>query len=102
MNPAMAMMAMTTGKMAVMRLNASPAAKFMTQSLLNLVQKAWRVLKSFSAACLNSEVFCGSVPVFDAFVWVAITDPPHTIFHQADESAMGAINRPLQKSSEGR
>jgi hypothetical protein len=65
-------------------LNANPAAKFMTQSLLNLVQNAWRVLKSFSAVCLTSEVFCGSVRAGDAFVWVAITDPPHTIFHFKD------------------
>src|SRR2546426_6860748 len=69
-NPAIAMMAITMGKMAVMRLNASPAAKFMTQSLLNLVQKACRDLMSFSTACIGSEVICCSV--CGSFVWVAM------------------------------
>jgi hypothetical protein len=57
-------------------LNASPAAKVMTQSLLNLVQKACRDLTFFSAIRLASEVFCGSVRMGDSFVWVDITDPP--------------------------
>ena len=60
-NPAMAMRAMTMGKIAVMRLNANPAAKFMTQSLLNLVQKSCKDLIPFSAAFFASEVSCGSL-----------------------------------------
>jgi hypothetical protein len=74
---------MAMGKIAVMRLNANPAAKFMTQSLVNLVQKAWKDLTPFSAVCFASEVFCGScfgsVRVGDA--WVAITDPPGFMLH---------------------
>jgi len=73
-NPAIAMMAMTMGKIAVMRLNASPAAKVMTQSLFILVQKAGRILIFFFAICLASVAFLGSVCSDDSFIWVGITD----------------------------
>ena len=67
---------MTMGKIAVMRLNASPAAKFITQSLLNLVQNACKVLTSFSKGWGAPEVCCCSVAVGASFVLVTITDPP--------------------------
>jgi hypothetical protein len=46
-SPAMPKMAMRMGKIAVMRLKASPAAKLMTQSLLNLVQNSCKDLAPF-------------------------------------------------------
>src|SRR6476469_8350843 len=85
MNPAMAMIAMAMGKIAVMRLNARPAAKFMTQSLLHLVQKAWKDLTPFSATCFAASVFCGicfgSVRGVGACIWVSNTDPPGLMLH---------------------
>src|SRR5260370_37390770 len=88
-NPAIAMMAMTMGKIAVMRLNASPAAKVMTQSLFILVQKAGRILIFFSEACLASGVFVGSVCLGDAFVWVDITDPLSSYFSGLSRKCCG-------------
>src|SRR5260221_12400815 len=70
--PRMAMMAIRIGKMAVMRLNASPVAKFITQSLLNLVKNACKDLLSFLAACLASEESWCSVLVDCTCVLVAI------------------------------
>ena len=56
-NPTIEMMAMMMGKKAVMRLNASPDAKFMTQSLFHFVQKACRDLMFFSTVCIGSDVW---------------------------------------------
>src|SRR5258708_35813084 len=70
--PTMAMMAIRIGKMAVMRLNASPAAKFITQSLLNLVKNACKDLTSFLAVCLAAEESWCSVLVDCTCVLVAI------------------------------
>lgn len=71
-NPAIAMMAMTMGKIAVMRLNASPAAKVMTQSLFILVQKACKNLNFFSEVCSAAVAFLASVCLDASFVWVGM------------------------------
>src|SRR5229473_5057837 len=59
----MAMMAISIGKIAVMRLKASADAKPITQSLLNLVKKSRRVFALSLAAHSTPEVLCCSAPV---------------------------------------
>src|SRR5258707_14284061 len=59
----MAMMAISIGKIAVMRLKASADAKPITQSLLNLVKKSRRVFALSLAAHLTPEVLCRFAPV---------------------------------------
>src|SRR2546423_2208105 len=76
-NPKMARSAIRMGKIAVNKLNASPEAKFMTQSLLNLAMNCligWASCSAFFTG-LEEVIFCTASCGFDSLVWVAIITP---------------------------
>ena len=84
--PKMAMRATRMGKIAVKVLNASPDAKFITQSLLNLAMNCLIGWAFFSACSTGLEdvTFWTSSFGFDSFVWVAIIPPP--TYHPDDDT----------------
>src|SRR5437588_7989373 len=76
-NPKIARSATRIGKIAVSVLNASPEAKFMTQSLLNLARNCLIGWASFSIFSMGLEEVIFSIASFgfDSLVRVAIITP---------------------------